>query len=177
YHMQQVVWIEDGGEELWAPSQNYTLNNKEFTALSKFYHANFDQPIIELYDWGVKYTKLRTREGYMIGSLMSTASANARENTCVLYELEVNIAKPKNPEKYELRQFFGQVQYYFYYVFCGKYQLLAYIHNVRNVQKGSYGLCNFEEFGNYEFIDVSMIRRCVGFLKLGRHSYVIDKTN
>ncbi|CAG8773445.1 5435_t:CDS:2, partial [Dentiscutata erythropus] len=30
YYMQQVVWIEDGGEELWAPSQNYTLNNKEF---------------------------------------------------------------------------------------------------------------------------------------------------
>ncbi|CAG8818648.1 24347_t:CDS:2, partial [Dentiscutata erythropus] len=69
-----------------------------FAVLSKFYQANLDQPIREL----------RTREGYMIGSLMSTASANARENTCILYELEVNIAKTKNPEKYELRQFFGQ---------------------------------------------------------------------
>ncbi|CAG8705779.1 13234_t:CDS:2, partial [Cetraspora pellucida] len=97
------VWIEDGGEELWAPSLNYTLNNKEFIALSNFYCSNLEEPILELNDWEVKYAKFRTREGYMLGSLMSTAAANARDNSCVLYELEVNIAKPKDAKKYELR--------------------------------------------------------------------------
>ncbi|CAG8505732.1 18847_t:CDS:2 [Racocetra fulgida] len=48
YQMQQVVWIEDGGEELWAPSLDYTLNNKEFIALTKFYQANLNQPIVEV---------------------------------------------------------------------------------------------------------------------------------
>ncbi|CAG8482740.1 24125_t:CDS:2, partial [Gigaspora margarita] len=160
YQIQQVVWIEDGGEELWAPSLDYTLNDKEFIALAKFYQANLNQPITELCDWGIKYAKLRTRDGYMLSSLMSAPRVNARENSCVIYELEVNISKSKALEKYELRQFFGQVQFYFYYVFDKKYQLLAYIRNVKNVQKGLYGLYNFEEFGDYEFVDVSMIRRC-----------------
>ncbi|CAG8840813.1 18665_t:CDS:2, partial [Racocetra persica] len=113
-----------------------------------------------LNDWGVKYSKLRTKEGYMLGSLMSKVVANAHDNSCVMYELETNIARPKDPEKYELRKYFGCVQFYFYYVFQGKYQLLAYIHNVKNVRKGLYNLYNFEEFGEYEFVDVSTIRRC-----------------
>lgn len=59
YHSQQVIWIEDGGEELWAPSLNYT-------------------------DWGVKYSKLRTKEGYMHGSSMTIVAANTRNNACVM---------------------------------------------------------------------------------------------
>ncbi|CAG8461020.1 24246_t:CDS:2 [Racocetra persica] len=64
YYSQQVIWIEDGGEELWAPSLNYTLNDNEFVALSNFYQANLNKLITELPDWGVKYSKLRTKEGY-----------------------------------------------------------------------------------------------------------------
>ncbi|CAG8759582.1 23502_t:CDS:2, partial [Gigaspora rosea] len=71
----------DGGEE---PSLDYTLNNKEFIVLSNFYRANLDEPILELNDWGVKYAKLRTGEGYMIGSLMSKVAANARDNSCII---------------------------------------------------------------------------------------------
>ncbi|CAG8793633.1 28283_t:CDS:2, partial [Dentiscutata erythropus] len=165
FHSRQVVWIKDGEEELWAPSLDYILNNREFIALSNFYYANLKEPILELNDWGVKYAKFRTREGYMLGSLMSKVAANARDNSCVLYELEVNIAKPREAKKYELQQFFGRVQFYFYYMFRGKYQLFAYIQNAKNARKGLYGLYSFEEFGDYEFVDVSMLRRCVGFMK------------
>ncbi|CAG8826780.1 42602_t:CDS:2, partial [Gigaspora margarita] len=84
FQSRQVVWIKDGEEELWAPSLDYTSNNKEFIALSNFYFANLEEPILELNDWGVKYAKFHTREGYMIGSLMSTVAANARDNSCVL---------------------------------------------------------------------------------------------
>ncbi|CAG8554713.1 8767_t:CDS:2, partial [Racocetra fulgida] len=47
YSSHQVIWIKDGGEELWAPSLDYTLNNKEFTALANFYRANLKRPILE----------------------------------------------------------------------------------------------------------------------------------
>ncbi|CAG8511102.1 6282_t:CDS:2 [Dentiscutata erythropus] len=109
YYPQQVVWIENGGEELRAPKLDYTLNDMEFIALSNFYKANLDENIAELNDWEVKYSKLRTKEGYMLGSLMSKVVANARNNSCVMYELETNIARPKDPEKYELRKYFGCV--------------------------------------------------------------------
>ncbi|CAG8836239.1 14156_t:CDS:2, partial [Cetraspora pellucida] len=130
-----------------------------------------------LNDWGVKYSKLQTKDGYMISLLMSKVAANARDNSCIMYELEINISKPKNTQKYKLQQFFGRVHYYFHYVFHGRYQLLAYIHNAKNVQKGLYDLYSFEEFGDYEFVDVSRIQRCVGFLRVGKSYYVIDKTN
>ncbi|CAG8716039.1 28593_t:CDS:2, partial [Dentiscutata erythropus] len=102
--------------------------------------ANLNERITELPDWGVKYSKLRTKEGYMHGSSMTMVAANTRNNACVMYELEVNTAKSKDPERYELQQFFGQ--------------------NVKNARKGPYGIYCFEEFGDYEFVDVSMIRRC-----------------
>ncbi|CAG8772919.1 28706_t:CDS:2, partial [Dentiscutata erythropus] len=76
--------------------------------------------------------------------------------------LNEQITESKDPKRYELQQFFGQVQYYFCYIFCGKYQLLAYIKNVKNACKGPYRIYCFEEFGDYEFVDVSMIQRCVG---------------
>ncbi|CAG8677538.1 6141_t:CDS:2, partial [Dentiscutata heterogama] len=126
-----------------------------------------------LNDWGIKYAKLRTKEGYMIGSLMSKVAANARDNSCVM----VNVSKLKHTKKYELQQYFGYVHFYFYYVYDGKYQLFAYIHNAKNVRKGLYNLYSFEEFGDYEFVDVSMIQRCVGFLKVGNYFYIIDKKN
>lgn len=53
--------------------------------------------------------------------------------------------------------------------------MLAYIKNVKNARKGPYGIYCFEEFGDYEFVDVSMIRRCVGFLRVGKYFYVINK--
>ncbi|CAG8591204.1 4690_t:CDS:2 [Gigaspora margarita] len=138
YHLRFVSDLY-GGEELWVPSLDYTLNNKEFKALSNFYHANLDEPILEI----IKYAKLRTREGYMIGSLMSKVAANARDNSCIM----------------------------------GKYQLFAYIHNVKNVRKGLCDLYSYEEFGDYEFVDVSRIQKCIGFLRVGKCFYVIDKTN
>ncbi|RIB24553.1 hypothetical protein C2G38_2168300 [Gigaspora rosea] len=88
FQSRQVVWIKDDEEELWAPKE----------------------PILELNDWGVKYAKFRTREGYMIGSLMSTVAVNARDNSCVLYELEVNISKPREAKTYELWQYFGRAR-------------------------------------------------------------------
>ncbi|CAG8713720.1 19088_t:CDS:2, partial [Cetraspora pellucida] len=130
-----------------------------------------------LNDWEVKYAKLNTIEGYMICSLMSKVTVNARDKSCIMYELEINVSKLKNTEKYEVHLFFGRVHFYFHYVFHGKYQLLAYIHNAKNVRKGLYGLCSFEEFGDYEFVDVSRVQRCVGFLKVGKCFYVIDKAN
>ncbi|CAG8462570.1 2574_t:CDS:2, partial [Racocetra persica] len=47
YYPQQVVWIENGEEELWAPKLDYTLNDIEFIALSNFYKANLDEHIAE----------------------------------------------------------------------------------------------------------------------------------
>ncbi|CAG8748059.1 8028_t:CDS:2, partial [Gigaspora rosea] len=31
----------------------------------------------------------------------------------------------------------------------------------------------FEEFADYEFVDVSMVRRCVGFIRVGKHNWFL----
>ncbi|CAG8515348.1 3711_t:CDS:2 [Cetraspora pellucida] len=79
---------------------------------------------------------------------MSKVAVNVHDNSCIMYELEINVSKLKNTKKYEVQQFFGL-----------------------------YGLYSFEEFGDYEFVDVSRVQRCVGFLKVEKCFYVIDKAN
>ncbi|CAG8434355.1 7836_t:CDS:2 [Scutellospora calospora] len=58
YNPQQVIWIKDS--------------------------TNLNKPIEELRDWEVKYARLHTDEGYMLGSLMSMTSANSYENAYVM---------------------------------------------------------------------------------------------
>ncbi|CAG8521321.1 5622_t:CDS:2, partial [Scutellospora calospora] len=103
YHLRFVLTIYKQISPLPLP-KNY--HPQQFVALSNFYQANLNEPIIELSDWGVKYAKLRTRESYIHGSFMIIVATNTQDNAC--YELEVNVARPKDPEKYELKQFFGQ---------------------------------------------------------------------
>ena len=74
-----------------------------------------------------------------------------------------------------MRMFYGRVYFYFLHRYKGEKRKLAYIHNAANVKRASFELQTFQKFGVTEFIDVSTIKCCVGFFKIGLSYYVIEK--
>lgn len=74
-----------------------------------------------------------------------------------------------------MRMFYGRVYFYFLHQYKGEKRKLAYVHNAANVKRVSLGLQTFQEFGVTEFIDVSTIKCCVRFFKVGSSYYVIEK--
>ena len=53
--------------------------------------------------------------------------------------------------------------------------MLANVTWSNEVTKDALGTIYFVGDGSTQFIDVTAIDRCVGFMKLGRKTYVIDK--
>ncbi|CAG8825858.1 429_t:CDS:2, partial [Dentiscutata erythropus] len=95
-----------------------------------------------LNNYGRRFARLRTKDGYMIGS--------------VLTQVEVQSQK----ESYELGIFYGCVLYYLVHEYAGTKYMLAYVHNAQNVTNQLYNLKTFAKFGVKEFIPVSAIRKC-----------------
>jgi len=54
--------------------------------------------------------------------------------------------------------------------------MLAYVHNAYDVCQELYGQQTFKKFSAKEFINVSTIKRCVAFFKIGALSYVLEKS-
>ncbi|CAG8856269.1 33458_t:CDS:2, partial [Gigaspora margarita] len=109
-----------------------------------------------LNNYGRRFARLRTKDGYMIGSVLTQVGSKSRNNSCVKYELEVQNQK----ESYELGTFYGCVLYYLVHEYAGTKYMLAYVHNAQNVNNQLYNLKTFAEFGVKEFIPVSAIRKC-----------------
>jgi hypothetical protein len=74
-----------------------------------------------------------------------------------------------------MKAFYGKVLYYLVHEYANEKHMLAYVHNAYNVRQEPYMLQTFKKFGAKEFINVSTIKKCVGFFKLGTSNYVIEK--
>ena len=70
---------------------------------------------------------------------------------------------------------FGNVKYYLLYEFEQEMHMLAYIQWAANVKEDNVGLLSFLEYGSHEFIDAHAIDRCIGFFKINRIYYIVDK--
>ena len=90
-------------------------------------------------------------------------------------EIDINAAYPKRPSIFQIQEFFGYVEYYLVHEFEGKQYMLAYVRWVRKVFEDNLGLQFFKTIGNTEFIDISVIDRCIGFFSIKNITYIIDK--
>lgn len=53
--------------------------------------------------------------------------------------------------------------------------MLANVKWANEVNEDLLGTTSFVGDGSTQFIDVTAINRCVGFMKLGRKTYIVDK--
>jgi hypothetical protein len=74
-----------------------------------------------------------------------------------------------------MKPFYGRVLYYLVHEHANEKHMLAYVHNAYDVRQELYGLQTFKKFSAKEFINVSTIKRCVAFFKIGALSYVLEK--
>jgi hypothetical protein len=54
-------------------------------------------------------------------------------------------------------------------------RIIAFVQWTSQVSEDKYGLKMFKGFGSKQFIDVCVIDRCIGFLKVDNIYYIIDK--
>ncbi|CAG8612899.1 466_t:CDS:2 [Ambispora gerdemannii] len=160
------------------PSSTYRLydgeenTDRELLHLRRYYQATNDFLVKELSNIGQRFSRLRTKDGYMIGSLLTITGAKSRDNSCIKYELEI----ANHNGIYEMKPFYGRVLYYLVHEYTNKKYMLAYVHNAYNVRQELYGLRTFKKFSAKEFINVSTIKKCVAFFKVGSLSYVLEKS-
>lgn len=75
-----------------------------------------------------------------------------------------------------IKTFYAQVNYFLVYKFKDQEKMLANVKWTSNVNEDALGTTFFVgDDGSTQFIDVTAIDRCVGFMKLGRKTYIIDK--
>lgn len=73
------------------------------------------------------------------------------------------------------KNFYAQVNYFFVYKFMSQERMVANVTWTNKVNEDALGTVFFTGDGSTQFIDVTAIDRCVGFMKLGRKTYIIDK--
>jgi len=76
---------------------------------------------------------------------------------------------------FKIEEFYGCIEYYMVHKYKGTSRIVAFIQWTNQVTEDKYGLKVFKGYGAKQFIDVCVIDRCVGFLKVGNVTYVIDK--
>jgi len=90
-------------------------------------------------------------------------------------EIDKWINFPKKTPEFISKVFYGNIEYYLTYEFEEKIHMLAYIHWTNKVEEDNMGLLSFLGYGSYEFIDAYAIDHCVGFIKINRIYYIVDK--
>ena len=69
---------------------------------------------------------------------------------------------------------FGEIKYFLLHKYGFQEFLLAYIQIPSPTKINVLGNITFTRKSAYEFIDVSTVDRCVGFIKIGNIYYIID---
>ena len=57
----------------------------------------------------------------------------------------------------------------------GSDRMFAYVKKINKYEEDNYGQIYFNNFGNYQFIEVIGIDRCVGFFKIENLFYILDR--
>jgi hypothetical protein len=84
--------------------------------------------------------------------------------------------RPNATPEFITKTFYAQVNYFFVYKYKDQEKMLANVKWTNNVNEDALGITFFVgDEGSTQFIDVTAIDRCVGFMRLGRKTYIIDK--
>lgn len=83
---------------------------------------------------------------------------------------------PSATPEFIIKTFYAQVNYFLVYKYKDQEKMLANIKWTSEINEDALGTTFFiGNDGSTQFIDVTAIDRCVGFMKLGRKTYIIDK--
>jgi hypothetical protein len=82
---------------------------------------------------------------------------------------------PRATPEFIVKTFYAQVNYFLVYKYKDQEKMLANVKWTSEVNEDALGTIFFVGDGSTQFIDVTTIDRCVGFMKLGRKTYIIDK--
>ena len=93
----------------------------------------------------------------------------------VKIEVDIYAQYRNRPSVFEIREFYGNIEYYLLYEFDKKMTMLAKICWTQETNEDIVGVRSFIGFGAYEFIDASAIDHCVGFLKINDIYHIVDK--
>ncbi|GET52716.1 transposase domain-containing protein [Rhizophagus irregularis DAOM 181602=DAOM 197198] len=182
YKKHLVYTNENYEEEFQWPSKPYTLTFQEVKKIKDHLCVIDDRASeMRLNDFetnGTKFGRLITSDGRVIGSEWIRRNKDwARINYTVLTRLEIDkwAHLPSAIPEFVTKSFYAQVNYYFLYGYMDQKIMLANVTWTNEVNEDSLGTTSFVGDGSTQFIDVTAINRCVGFMKLGRKTYIIDK--
>ncbi|CAG8761433.1 16541_t:CDS:2, partial [Rhizophagus irregularis] len=182
YKEHLVYTNENYEEEFQWPSKPYTLTFQEVKKIKDHLCVIDDRASeMRLNDFetnGTKFGRLITSDGRVIGSEWIRRNKDwARINYTVLTRLEIDkwAHLPSAIPEFVTKSFYAQVNYYFLYGYMDQKIMLANVTWTNEVNEDSLGTTSFVGDGSTQFIDVTAINRCVGFMKLGRKTYIIDK--
>lgn len=89
-------------------------------------------------------------------------------------EIDIYANNRKRAPVFETKSFYGNIKYYIAYKFNNEDCMLACINWTTPVMEDSVGLKYFQQFSGYDFIDVTTIDHCVGFIKVDNLYYIVD---
>ncbi|CAG8561309.1 19284_t:CDS:10, partial [Gigaspora rosea] len=115
YSNNQVFALPNSSEEFWFPSCQYKLVDI----------PGGDRPLTNLC---TKFARLKTFDGYMIGSVLTNTNENRRDNSCV--KILVN----QFNKQAALEIHYGRVLFYFVHEYFGQKNMLAYVEHANDVK-------------------------------------------
>ncbi len=93
----------------------------------------------------------------------------------VKIEVDIYANYPKWLSVFEVQSFYDIIEYYLTYEFEEFKVILAYIQWTSLVNKDNVGVKTFSRLGVYEFINISAIDHCIGFIEIDKLFYIVDK--
>ncbi|CAG8682000.1 13315_t:CDS:1 [Dentiscutata erythropus] len=180
-HDEHLAYTGENGQDFYFPSANYKLSQSELRKIKQHFSTISDVSGLQLISFsheGIKYGRLRTKDGHYIGSKWIRRNEDwSRINYTVMVKIEVDIYAnyPKRPSVFEVQDFYAIVEYYLTYEFEESKAMLAYIQWTSPVEEDNIGLKSFKQLGAYAFIDASAIDHCVGFIEIENLFYIVDK--
>ena len=83
---------------------------------------------------------------------------------------------PSATPEFVIKTFYAQVNYFLVYKYMNQEKMLANVKWTSETNEDALGTTFFVgDGGSTQFIDITAIDRCVGFMKLVRKTYIIDK--
>ncbi|KAL1914421.1 uncharacterized protein VTP21DRAFT_8939 [Calcarisporiella thermophila] len=183
--LDNILGLPDYVEELYWPKRKYMLDELEYRRLREHY-ATFHE--IALSEVKVSFVllkllaesiKLRTKDGHILGSKKCRKYSD--DFRCINYTVAAimlidRYAKyHKRPEELVEKELYAEVEFYFHRIYRGRNHMLAYVHWAGKCERDRYDIRSFTTRGSWEFVEVTVLDRCVGWIQKGRTTYIVDK--
>src|ERR1051325_3079346 len=90
-------------------------------------------------------------------------------------QTDIYAAFPNWESVFRVEEFYCCIEYFMVHGYKKNSRIVAYVQWTQQVSENEWGLKFFKGYGAKQFIDVCVIDRCIGFLKVENLYYIIDK--